>query len=452
MPDPPGWRAPPARRTTSTTCPTASSRHGDEPARVGVRIGDHVVDLAPVAAADMLEVGHVFEAPSLNPLLALGRRPGPRCATWLDRPAHRRDRARPGRAAPGAGRRGRRCGCRSRSRDYVDFYCSLRPRHQRRPDLPPRRRAAEARTGGTCRSATTAAPARWWSPAPTCAARSGQRKRARATTAPTYGPSTPARHRGRARLRGRRRRPGSASRSPTAAFADHVFGVTLLNDWSARDIQAWEYVPLGPVPRQVVRHLGQRLGHPARGARRRPRRPARPGPRAAGLPARRTSRAGLDIDIEVVLNGETVSRPPYASMYWSPAQMLAHLTVNGASLRTGDLFASGTVSGPERDQRGSFLELSWGGQEPFGDGADVPRGRRHRHAAGHRARRRRRPDRARRGHRHDHARYRLSRARPASAASASRPAAARHRSGPARRGSRRPSPPSTPASAGSAGW
>ncbi|CAN5434530.1 hypothetical protein BH10ACT10_BH10ACT10_27700 [soil metagenome] len=70
----------------------------------------------------------------------------------------------------------------------------------------------------------------------------------------------------------------------------------------------------------------------------------------------------------MLLNGETVSRPPYSSMYWSPAQMLAHLTVNGASLRTGDLFASGTVSGPARDQRGSFLELSWGGTEPFGDG------------------------------------------------------------------------------------
>ena len=55
-------------------------------------------------------------------------------------------------------------------------------------------------------------------------------------------------------------------------------------------------------------------------------------------------------------------------MYWSPAQMLAHLTVNGASLRTGDLFASGTISGPEPDQRGSLLELSWGGKEPFADG------------------------------------------------------------------------------------
>ena len=69
-----------------------------------------------------------------------------------------------------------------------------------------------------------------------------------------------------------------------------------------------------------------------------------------------------------MLNGEVVSRPPYSSMYWSPAQMLAHLTVNGASLRTGDLFASGTVSGPEPGQRGSFLELSWGGTEPFTSG------------------------------------------------------------------------------------
>ena len=75
--------------------------------------------------------------------------------------------------------------------------------------------------------------------------------------------------------------------------------------------------------------------------------------------------AGYDIDFEVELNGEVVARPPYASMYWSPAQMLAHLTVNGASLRVGDLFASGTVSGPRPDQRGSFLELSWGGKEPF---------------------------------------------------------------------------------------
>ena len=74
---------------------------------------------------------------------------------------------------------------------------------------------------------------------------------------------------------------------------------------------------------------------------------------------------GLDLALEVRLNGEVVSRPPFAGQYWTAAQQLAHLTVNGASLRTGDLFASGTVSGPERDQRGSLLELSWNGAEPL---------------------------------------------------------------------------------------
>jgi fumarylacetoacetase len=66
----------------------------------------------------------------------------------------------------------------------------------------------------------------------------------------------------------------------------------------------------------------------------------------------------------VRLNGQVVSRPPYATMYWTPAQMLAHMTVNGASLRTGDIYASGTVSGPAPEQRGCLLELSWGGAEP----------------------------------------------------------------------------------------
>ena len=94
-----------------------------------------------------------------------------------------------------------------------------------------------------------------------------------------------------------------------------------------------------------------------------------PGQDPAPLPYLNGAAArGLDIDVEVELNGTVVSRPPYRTMYWSPAQMLAHMTVNGASVRTGDLFASGTISGPERDQRGSFLELCWGGQEPMDDG------------------------------------------------------------------------------------
>ncbi|MGH3982162.1 MAG: fumarylacetoacetate hydrolase family protein, partial [Pseudonocardiaceae bacterium] len=74
---------------------------------------------------------------------------------------------------------------------------------------------------------------------------------------------------------------------------------------------------------------------------------------------------GLEITLEVRLNGQLVARPPFAGMYWTAPQQLAHLTSNGACLRTGDLFASGTVSGAAPDQRGSLLELSWNGSAPL---------------------------------------------------------------------------------------
>lgn len=151
---------------------------------------------------------------------------------------------------------------------------------------------------------------------------------------------------------------------PTSKFADHVFGVVLVNDWSARDLQAWEYVPLGPflgksfatsisawvIPLDALRHA---------------RRPLPTQDPEVFDYLRDDEPWTLDLRLSVSLNGSVVSEPPFASQYWSPGQQLAHLTVNGASLRTGDLFASGTVTGPERNQRGSFLELSWGGREPF---------------------------------------------------------------------------------------
>jgi fumarylacetoacetase len=154
-------------------------------------------------------------------------------------------------------------------------------------------------------------------------------------------------------------------RVPVAAFRDHVFGICLLNDWSARDIQAWEYVPLGPF-------LGKSFATSVSawitpldaldGAWTKP--PPRDPPVLPYLTDSATP-AGLNLALEVSLNGTVISRPPFASMYWTPAQMLAHLTVNGASLRPGDLFASGTVSGPEQGQRGSLLELSWNGANPL---------------------------------------------------------------------------------------
>ena len=155
-------------------------------------------------------------------------------------------------------------------------------------------------------------------------------------------------------------------RVPLTDLADHVFGVCLVNDWSARDIQAWEYVPLGPF-------LGKSFAtsispwviplDALSAARIQP--PARDPHPLPYLDDTGTEPWGLDISMEVRLNDQLISSPPFAGMYWTPAQQLAHLTVNGARLRTGDLFASGTVSGGAPGERGSLLELSWNGSAPL---------------------------------------------------------------------------------------
>jgi fumarylacetoacetase len=150
-----------------------------------------------------------------------------------------------------------------------------------------------------------------------------------------------------------------------ADFAQHVFGVFLLNDWSARDLQAWEYVPLGPfLGKSFATSVSAWVTPLAALDAAWTDLPGQEDPQVLDY-LRVDGPAGLDIEVEVVLNGDVVARPPYSSMYWGPAQMLAHTTVNGAGVRTGDLWGSGTISGPGKDQRGSFLELSWGGKEPF---------------------------------------------------------------------------------------
>jgi fumarylacetoacetase len=151
---------------------------------------------------------------------------------------------------------------------------------------------------------------------------------------------------------------------PPSAFAEHVFGVLLLDDWSARDLQSFEYVPLGPFLGKSFATSVAAWVTPlsALAAARVPPPEQDPEP----LPHLRDDDAwALDLALEVEVAGQVVSRPPYAGMYWTPGQQLAHLTSNGASLRTGDLFASGTVSGPDLHERGSLLELTWDGREPL---------------------------------------------------------------------------------------
>lgn len=158
-------------------------------------------------------------------------------------------------------------------------------------------------------------------------------------------------------------RPGETV--PTAAAADHLFGIVILNDWSARDIQAWEYVPLGPfLGKSFATSVSSwvlpldALDHARRSG---------PTQEPEPLDYLRTDQPwAFDIELAVDLNGREVARVNAAdALYWSPAQQLTHMAVNGATVRPGDLFGTGTISGPEPHQRGSLLELTWNGTEPI---------------------------------------------------------------------------------------
>lgn len=329
-------------------------------ARVVVRIGDLGLDVAAVARALAPELVPLLDAPVLNPLLAAGpatwRRVRASVTAWLSDETLR-SRVEPHLVSlAGLGLR-----LPFEVADYVDFYASEHHASNLgrlfRPDNPDplmpnwkhlpvgyHGRAASVVVSGT----DIVRP-------------SGQRKGPQ-DPVPVFGPST--RLDIEAELGFVVGTGNAMGDSICAEDAErHIFGVVLFNDWSARDIQAWEYVPLGP-------NLGKSFASTispwvvpllALDAARVPVPPQEP----AVLPYLRMARPwGLDVDLTVAWNGQVVSRPPYSAMYWSPAQMLAHQTVNGAPSRTGDLFASGTVSGPEKEQRGAFIELTWGGKEP----------------------------------------------------------------------------------------
>lgn len=148
-----------------------------------------------------------------------------------------------------------------------------------------------------------------------------------------------------------------------------IFGYVLLNDWSARDIQAWEYQPLGPFQAKATATsispwiIMKEALEPFR----------------CGTPERDfelldhlkdTGPMLYDIDLQVSLAPEggaasTIAQTNYRELYYSAAQQLAHHSTSGCPMRVGDLLGSGTISGPEKPQRGSLLELSWGGKEPL---------------------------------------------------------------------------------------
>jgi fumarylacetoacetase len=295
------------------------------PRRVGLRIGDEVMDLAEAATRQGLRWAAQAEASSLNSFMAAGPE------VWAELAE-----AAPSLDGPRFSMADVELHLPFEVADYVDFYASehhaARLGRRFRPGqdpLPPAWQhqplAYHGRAGTVVVSGT---PVR----RPTGRYRTADGD---IVTAPTrqldvevevgfvVGVGTPL-----------------GSTLAEAALESHVFGVVLVNDWSARDIQAFETVPLGPF-------LGKSFQTSVS---------AWVTPLSALAPARLPD-GGYDIELELRVNGEVRSRPPYRTMHWSPAQMLAHLTSNGAALRTGDLFASGTVSGPSDQEVGSLVEL-----------------------------------------------------------------------------------------------
>jgi fumarylacetoacetase len=317
-------------------------RPGEAP-RVGARRGERVLDLAAARGARELPAG-ALAASSLNALMALGP------AAW--RAARALD------DAPDLAVADVELLLPFAVADYVDFFSSLDHatnlgrllRAGGDPLLPNWR---ELPVGYHGRAGTVVVSG-------TDVVRPWGQSRAPGAARPVFGPS--AKLDVELELGFVIATPSALGRPvPVERALEHVFGAILVNDWSARDLQAWEYQPLGPFlgksfatsisPWVVPLDLLPRTARP----------PQDPEP----LPYLREPPWAFDLALEIELNGHVVAGTNASHLYWSAAQQIAHLTANGASLRTGDLLATGTISGPSREQRGSLIELTWNAAEPL---------------------------------------------------------------------------------------
>jgi fumarylacetoacetase len=353
-------------------------------ARLGVAIGDRILDLARAVDAGLLDGLHtaVLEAcaaASLTPLFGTGRaglsalRARVSLLLRADTPEGARARAVDGltvamadvqMALPAA------------IGDYTDFYASIdhatNVGSMFRPDNPllPNYRHVPIGYHGRASSIVVSG---------TAVKRPHGQTSAKPEGPPAFGPS--------ARMDyelevGAFIAGGNAMGQtiPLAEAQQHLAGLVLVNDWSARDVQAWEYQPLGPFlaknfatsisPWVVTLDALEPFRVPAR-----VRGTDEPAPLSYLDDARDRAAGGFDITLEVWLRtarmrdegaaAVRLSRGDFTRMYWTMGQMLAHHASNGCNLRAGDLIASGTVSGPAQESRGCLLELTWRGAEPL---------------------------------------------------------------------------------------
>ena len=347
----------------------------DAAPRVGVAVGQWALDLAALEAAGVfdgpaLRGQTVFDRPALNDFMALGRpawdearamlqgllaeRPLPPLVARALRPLSAIQMQLPARIG-----------------DYTDFYSSrehatnvgsmFRPADEAL--LPNWRHLPVAYHGRASSILVSGADVRrpWGQIMPASA------------TAPIFAPTGELDFELEAGFFiGPGNRPGEPI--TIASAADHIFGLVLVDDWSARDIQRWEYRPLGPF-------LGKNFATSISPwvvplAALEPFRVPGPTQEPPPLPYLRHDEAwAYDIELTATLHSAamraaglpplTLSRTNFKHLYWSMAQQLAHHTANGCALRPGDLLASGTISGPTPDSFGSLLELAWGGTRPI---------------------------------------------------------------------------------------
>jgi fumarylacetoacetase len=358
-------------------------RGSDEAWRVGVAIGGQVLDVAAAARSGLLEgdgarAGARSAASSLNGLMSSGPR------TWS---ALRANLSRLLRADTPQGARGQRLRATLMHEqkdvelavpaavgDYTDFYASIHHAHNvgtmLRPENPLLPNYKWMPIGYHGRASSIVASG-------TAIRRPNGQVSPDGKSAPTFGPTSRLDYEAEVGFYvGQENALGEPI--PLIECEAHLFGACLVNDWSARDVQAWEYQPLGPFlaksfattvsPWVVTLEALEPFRVPA--ARRAEGDPA-------PLPYLRSNdaRGAIAITIEVSLRTARMrdgglpalrlSRSNFATMYWTPAQLVAHHTSNGCNLRPGDLLASGTVSGPTREERGCLLELTWRGSEPL---------------------------------------------------------------------------------------
>jgi fumarylacetoacetase len=350
-------------------------------ARLGIAIGDQILDLPAVVHAGLLDhlsdkIRRSLTQPTLNQLMQLG--PDASSAvrhasfTLLEESSAHRDRFAPLLIAQSDVR----MLLPAAIGDYTDFYASIfhamNVGSMFRPDNPllPNYKWVPIGYHGRASSIVASSAA---VPRP-----AGQTK-ADAAAAPVFGPTQRLDYELEVGVLIGQGNP-LGSPIPLAQAEQHAFGLCLVNDWSARDMQAWEYQPLGPfLAKNFLTSISpwvvtiEALAPFRTGAFTRP--AGDPPPLPYLSDASNETAGGFDITLEVWLStanmrdaklpAERLSRGSFRDMYWTLAQMIAHHTSNGCNLQPGDMLASGTVSGPEKTSRGCLLELAWRGTEPI---------------------------------------------------------------------------------------